>query len=110
MAQVNGNLEYLHNPASSDSFAQYKKILKLNDLDDFKIYELAIYRYAFYMMATEQYEEASRAFGFCCNDQTNCLVGAIGKGKACYYVSKIKTLLITTITRYILFHKMQMTL
>ena len=33
----------------------------------------------YHMMAEEQYEGASKAFAVCCSEQTNCLVGAIGK-------------------------------
>lgn len=93
MAQVNGNLEYFYDPVGPRSFAQYKEILTLNDLENFKSYELAFLRYGCRMMTEEQYEEASKAFGFCCSEPTNCLVGAIGKGKACYYVSYLSTFL-----------------
>lgn len=93
MAQVNGNLEYFLDPVGPRSSAQYKEILTLDDLENLKYYELAFLRYGYHMMAEGQYEEASKAFGVCCSEQTNCLVGAIGKGKACYHVSFLSTFL-----------------
>lgn len=84
---MNGNLEYQRNPLSPTSLIHYKAILDIKDLDFYHYYQLGILRYAYQMMDEKNYEEAGKAFLYCCDEKANCIAAVIGRGKSCYYVS-----------------------
>lgn len=81
-------MEHLRDANGPDSIKHYQNIIEIKDLDNFNSYQLGLFRYAYKMMEEAMYEEASQIFLYFCDENVNCIVAAIGRGKACYYVSK----------------------
>lgn len=77
-------MEYIRN--NLDFIKHYEGIVKLEELKDYKPYQLALYRYAYKMMEENIYEIASQVFLYCCDEKIQCMVAAYERGKACYYV------------------------
>ncbi|KNC30036.1 hypothetical protein FF38_03061, partial [Lucilia cuprina] len=89
LALVNGNLEYLRETNSPAAINQYHKLTEFEDMHDFKLCQLGLWRYAYSMMKEQKYEEAKNIFRNFCKENVNCLVAAIEYGKACYYLGQL---------------------
>ncbi|XP_065364699.1 uncharacterized protein LOC135957823 [Calliphora vicina] len=90
LSLVNGNLEHLRDANGPASIKHYQNIIEIKELDNFNPYQLGLFRYAYKMMEEEMYEEASQIFLYFCDDNNNCIVASVGRGKACYYLGQLE--------------------
>ncbi|KAM7350289.1 uncharacterized protein ACRADG_008901 [Cochliomyia hominivorax] len=86
---VNGNLEHFRLAKCPASIKNYQDIMELEDIKDFQLYQLGVFRFAYYMMDEKEYEKARQAFLYCFDDTVNSFVAGFEGGKACYCLNQL---------------------
>ncbi|XP_073826825.1 uncharacterized protein [Musca autumnalis] len=92
LSQVNGNIEFYRNGSADFAIKHYSQIIDVKDLQKYDPFNLGILRYGYQMMKAKEYNKAKEAFSLCCStgeENGNCVVASIGRGKACYKLDEL---------------------